>query len=450
MKILRLQAEGFKRLKAIDIKPKNNVVKIKGKNKQGKTSVLDCIWVGLGGDKAAPKRPIRDGEQRAPIILDLGETETDFIVKRVFTPGGSRIEVTNKEGFEAKSPQKLLDSFLGKFTFDPLEFMKMDDRPQFDFLLSIAELSFSKDALKEAIDNNEIVGGENSLEIIANTRKAIYERRTDVNRDAKSAESRANGIEIPEELQNTSFQNLNDLLSERKELEKLAEENSEIRHDLKLKEKDVLTLEDELKTRQSVIDNLEAQLAEEKKKLRVVSDRLKVAKSEYETVKEDADSLVDPDLSEIDSRIKFANEAQEWKNKAELKTSLMNEFSILSEKSRLLSQSLTAIDNFKTNLLSKAKFPLDGLGVQDGIVTFNDIPLSQASDAEQLLVSTKIAMSLNPKIRVIRIRDGSLLDDDSMALLEKLANENDFQIWIEIVSSEPGGGVYIFDGEVAG
>ena len=60
-----------------------------------------------------------------------------------------------------------------------------------------------------------------------------------------------------------------------------------------------------------------------------------------------------------------------------------------------------------------------------------------------------IAMSSNPELRVIRIKDGSLLDADGMAMLKAMASENDFQIWIERVADNDPMAVVIEDGSVA-
>ena len=64
-------------------------------------------------------------------------------------------------------------------------------------------------------------------------------------------------------------------------------------------------------------------------------------------------------------------------------------------------------------------------------------------------VSVAIAMAANPKLRVLRVRDGSLLDEDGIAMLAKLANERDYQIWLERVDSTGKIGVVMEDGEVA-
>ena len=94
--------------------------------------------------------------------------------------------------------------------------------------------------------------------------------------------------------------------------------------------------------------------------------------------------------------------------------------------------------------------PISGLGFDDDGVTYQGVPLKQASAAEQLRVSVAMAMALNPKVRVIRITDGSLLDSDNLALIEQMAADQDFQVWIERVDETGTVGVVIEDGQVAG
>jgi hypothetical protein len=57
-------------------------------------------------------------------------------------------------------------------------------------------------------------------------------------------------------------------------------------------------------------------------------------------------------------------------------------------------------------------------------------------------------MAMNPDLRVICIRDASLLDDDSKAALAAMAEERDYQIWLEVVGDPGELGVIIEDGEV--
>ncbi len=59
-------------------------------------------------------------------------------------------------------------------------------------------------------------------------------------------------------------------------------------------------------------------------------------------------------------------------------------------------------------------------------------------------------MSLNPELKVVRVRDGSLLDEDAMKILAKMADEADYQIWIERVDSNGDVGFVLEDGHLKG
>jgi hypothetical protein len=93
--------------------------------------------------------------------------------------------------------------------------------------------------------------------------------------------------------------------------------------------------------------------------------------------------------------------------------------------------------------------PIEGISFDDENVLYNGIPFSQLSSAEQLKVSISMAMSMNPKLRIVRIMDGSLLDNSSMKTVKEMADTNDFQIWIEKVDESGKIGIYIEDGEIA-
>lgn len=70
----------------------------------------------------------------------------------------------------------------------------------------------------------------------------------------------------------------------------------------------------------------------------------------------------------------------------------------------------------KLAMIAASHMPVPGLGIQDGIVTYNNVPFDQASSAEQLRISVAIAMAANPTLRILRITDGSLLDSKNMAM----------------------------------
>ena len=175
MKIIQLEAQNVKRLKAIEIRPDGNLVVIGGKNGAGKSSVLDSIAYVLGGKDAIPSQPVRKGEKKATVVCELD----NLIVKRTITAtGGGTLTVENKEGAVFKSPQAMLDALCGELTFDPLEFSRMSARKQAETLKGLVGLDFSE---------------------LENERQSLYDERTRINTDGKALKARFEGMqEYPE------------------------------------------------------------------------------------------------------------------------------------------------------------------------------------------------------------------------------------------------------------
>ena len=98
--------------------------------------------------------------------------------------------------------------------------------------------------------------------------------------------------------------------------------------------------------------------------------------------------------------------------------------------------------------IEDADMPIEGLGLRDGTVTMDGLPLEQASDSDILRISCAIAMRICNDLKVIRIRHGSLLDSKSLVLLSEIADEFDCQIWIERVDESGKIGFVIEDGRV--
>ena len=117
----------------------------------------------------------------------------------------------------------------------------------------------------------------------------------------------------------------------------------------------------------------------------------------------------------------------------------------------LISESLTEeidrIDSEKARAIRDAKYPIEGLGFDVNGVTLNGIPFSQSSSAQQLKVSVAIGLALNPSLRVLLIRDGSLLDEKSLAMLGQMAEKAGAQVWVERVGVDDHTSVVIEDGQ---
>lgn len=427
MKILKLSAENVKKLIAVEITPDGNIVTIAGRNGAGKTSVLDSIWWALAGTSHIQAQPIRKGETKARIRLDLGE----LIVERKFTESGSTLSVENAEGARFPSPQKMLDALLGELSFDPLAFSRMEPRKQFDELRRVSEIDVDIDAL-DALN------------------KGDYAKRTDINRDAKAKRAQAEGIIIPS-CESTQAIDESALIEE---LQKAGEENTNIETRKANRAKFQVDANQKKKDADD-LSNRAAKLREEAEAADKDANELLNAAAEIEKKLSAAPELPQPiDVAELRQKIdaaRIANKAIIAKQQAvETKAKAIEEAEKLEAQSKAISESMAARDKSKADAIARAKLPVNGLGFGDGAVTYNGIPLEQSSSAEQLRVSLSIAMAANPKLRVIRIQDGSLLDDDSLAAISKAAEENDYQVWIERVDTSGKIGIVIEDGMVKG
>ena len=115
-----------------------------------------------------------------------------------------------------------------------------------------------------------------------------------------------------------------------------------------------------------------------------------------------------------------------------------------------LSGDILAIAKAKEKSVADAKFPVPGLSFGEDGVIFDGVPFQQASSAEQLRASVAIGLAMNPKLPVLLVHDGSLLDEASLKLLGELAEEAGAQVWVERVSEGSECSLIIEDGEVRG
>lgn len=403
-KIISLKSTNYKRLQAVEITPDpdGNLVIVAGKNGQGKSSILDSITAALGGvnAKTTPK-PIRDGEERAEIVL---ETE-DLIVTRRFTASGSTLTVKSPDGAVYPKGQAKLDDLLGKLSLDPLAFTQLDDRAQLKTLLALVDLPFDPVQLD----------GE---------RADIFHDRTVVNRELKNAKAALEAIPVTKEMADLEPVSVTDLLAQYRNVEAEQLRLTRARQ----------TVEALKRTK----EDLQRQIAEVEREL---------ASAEVEHIRAE-DAMTDRSLDHIQSQIDNAEQINNDVRTFERWTEASYHVTELQTEAAQLTEQLDAIDKQKAEGLAAAKFPIDGLGFDEGGVTYNGVPFKQASSAEQLRVSLAMAIALNPKLRVIRIADGSLLDSDNLALVESIAREHDFQVWIEMVGDGEGRGIIIEDGEV--
>ncbi|MDO4243564.1 MAG: AAA family ATPase [Actinomyces sp.] len=411
MKILELHAENIKRLRAVTITPDPTVQVISGRNAQGKSSVLDAIWLALAGGKAskAVPRPVRDGADHAAVALDLG----DLKVTRTWDASGkSALRVEAADGARYNSPQAMLDRLVGGLSFDPLAFTRLSAREQREALLDLVDLDVDLDALDRE-------------------RADLYAQRTDVGRQGKALGDVVVDENLPIE-ETSMLQVLEDLRlaqehnaevsAAARKLDHAEREADRARQALEEARRRLIRAEEEVAYAEAAVNEARREQSEagERAETAPIEERMRT-------------------LEEDNAAIRANNEARA---RAAERDRLRGDYQDLTDQ-------INAIDEAKAQALAAAAFPVEGLGFDDAGVTYRGIPFAQASSAEQIRVSVAMAMALNPELRVLRIMDGSLLDSDAMEAIRAQVADGDFQLWIERVGDADAGAVVIEDGQVA-
>ena len=404
MKIIQLTVENVKRLRAVQITPDGTVQVITGRNAQGKTSVLDAIWLALGGGAASRETtvPIRHGEDHAQVTLDLG----DLKVVRRWTASGSTLTVTNSDGAKYPSPQAMLDALVGRLSFDPLAFTRLSPRDQRQALLDLVDI-------------------EQDLADLDSRRQRLYSERTEVGRQGK-----AYGDVPPLE------PGVPDVEVSAQEMVGRIREAQNVARRIDIEMASLAKLQSQTEYWQQQVEEAQAGLAK--------------AAEQYAAQQKLVKGLPDyPDLTAMEAELGQVEQVNRRVRDNQAHRRAAAELAELHRRYDALTAGIAELDHAKSTLLAEAAFPVDGLGFDESGVTYQGVPFSQASSAEQIRVSLGMAMAANPKLRVIRILDGSLLDADSMRQIAELARARDYQVWVERVEDDSESAVVIEDGQVA-
>lgn len=412
MKILKLESENVKRLKAVSITPVGNTVILNGENEQGKTSVLDSIEMTLRGKKFIAPKPIRDGQKKASTKIDLG----DLIVTRTYTEGGGgTLRVENKEGLSYSSPQTVLDKLLATVSFDPLEFVRMDSKAQMKVIQDLT-----------GVDFDEMNG----------RRKLLYENRTDNNRELKRFEALVEAYIPPDESIPSEMPTTASIIDE---LDKAKNHNAQ--RSIHIEE-----FNDAQRNHAGLLEKVE----ETKKYLQLAEQAVTSNTAFGIQLKAKIEKLGSAiELPPIQAKLDGIEEQQEAFRLAELHQKNLAEEKRLAKISNGFTTKIEAIDQEKKEALEKSDLPVKGLELREDGVYLNGLPFEQASGAVKIKTSVALGIKMNPELKVLIIRDGSLLDANSMKTIETMADENDAQIWIERVGDKDKNAILIVDGEVA-
>ncbi len=430
MKILNLTAENVKRLVAVDITPAGDVVVIGGANEAGKSSVLDAIAMTLGGKTLMCDKPLREGAKsgRSSVKLDNGLTVT----RTYGATGATAVTITDEHGAKFSGPQGILDKMIGTLTFDPLAFSRLEPAKQADVVRQLAGLDFTKlDALHAG----------------------LYQQRTNLNRDVETLKTRRMSApthpDAPGELIDTA-----NLLAELEKVHATNRQRMVAQSDLNahlLAGQSLASKLNEIplkiKNLKESIKNLQESLAVEERYFDTLTSQLDESRKIY-VEKKSAISDEPLDTQSLADQISSAGTVNQKVQDNQAHASLSAELESKEGEVASVNSQMEALTKDKADQITAAKLPIAGLGIEGKAITFNGIPWDQVSTGAQIKISVAIGMAMNPTLKVLLCRDGSLLDPKNMAIMCGMAKEKDYQLWIETCHPDGMQAVIIEDGTV--
>lgn len=461
MKVTELSVENFKRITSVAVRLNQHVTEISGPNGAGKSSYIDALWVLLKGKKVAPTEPIRKGAERCRIRGRIGEYLVTRIFKRTRTDEVTtelRIERDN----ESMPPtEAFMRSLIGDHMLDPGDFIGLKADEKFDVFRSFVP----------GID----------FKAIANQNRQDYERRTDVNRLAREASAAAHMINVPEGTPTAQV----DRAALVQQLQEAGEANAEIERRRANREKivgQIAQLREVhagadarfnvfMTERQAIcdtrVDELLAQMERLKSQIEVAQQVSKeeILKRSAEIAVESVNAL--DQANELQSRLdaagalppaidtqalvaKITEAERANENVVKLQTREKHEKTAdrYEAESLEITARMEAREKIKQEAIAAAQLPVAGITFGDGEVFLDGVPFDQASTAQKFRVGVAIAVAKNPTLRLVWVRDASLLDDHSYELIGKLAAEFDCQILLETVRAIGKDAIVLEDGHI--
>ncbi|MFA6664654.1 MAG: AAA family ATPase [Lachnospiraceae bacterium] len=418
IKINKLEIENVKRVKAVKIEPTaNGLTIIGGKNRQGKTSVLDAIaWV-LGGEKYRPSDPQRTDSVIPPnlhIVMSNG-----LVVER--KGKNSDLKVIDPNG--QKAGQKLLDSFVEQLALDLPKFMQSTSREKAMTLL-------------------QIIGVGQQLADMERQETEIYNRRLAIGQIAdqkkKFAKEQPYYPDAPKEPISAS-----DLIKQQQDILARNGENNRKRQNLKYIESQHAGVMTKIAQTQREIELLKNKLNEQTVELNKVLADLEIARKTALDLNDESTSELEQNISSVE-QINRKVRANLDKDKAE------EDANNYDAQYNTLTADLNAVRQSKIDLLKNASLPLPGLGVVDGELTYNGYKWDNMAGADQLIVSTAIVRKLNPNCGFVLLDKLEQMDIDELHRFGSWLESEGLQAIATRVSTGDECSIIIEDGYIAG
>lgn len=411
IKINRLEIENVKRVKAVKIEfTANGLTVIGGKNKQGKTSVLDAIAWALGGEKFRPSEAQRTGSVIPP---NLSITMSNGLV--VERKGkNSDLKVIDPNG--QKGGQQLLNEFVSVLALDLPKFMQSTSKEKANTLLQIIGVG------------NQLFELEKQEAELFSHRKAIGQIADQKKKFSKEMPYHPDAPKEPI--------SAGDLIKQQQDILAKNGENQRKRHKVE-------QFRSEHKSLSGNIMRLEEQLKELKKQEANLYSDLEIAHKSALDLHDESTAELEENITNIEAINRKVRSNLDKDKAEEDALDYSNQYNGMTAK-------IEDVRKTKLDLLTNADLPLPGLSVVDGELTYNGRKWDGMSGSEQLQVSVAIVRKLNPQCGFVLMDKLEQMDMDTLTEFGQWLETEGLQAIATRVSTGEECSIIIEDGYVKG
>jgi len=438
LKIIGLQIDGFKKLKAVEMEfSPGGCTFIRGKNEQGKTSIIESLWWLFKGKSVINDGTIQTGKDKITGSVDLGS----YVVSRVQTEKSARLEIRNKEGLEVtKDKQGFLDSLINELTFNPFPFLNLPPEKQLKFMMDFLDIDFGEiDVEIKKNEDERLYAGRKIKEIgaVENIPEVKPVEIGDLNAKKNSIQK-----EIDGELE--AIRKHNELQAERtRELDGIYKQIENLENGKTDIEKELSNLEFALNRKRESLEKFKKLITSDIAKGEAVRKSIEPTRAEVATqTTADVDKEIE-DAAEINKKA-HAYQQNEEKRKQ------LNAVKLKKEEHQ---NKIDELREAKKQKLSATETGVAGLTITETELLYEGIPVENCSSSQRRKMSMELCAAMKPPLKAVFLDQGETFDDSRIAEIEKFAKENSIQVVITQVANKvpkeiPDGVFYIVDGEI--
>jgi len=399
----------------VEVSTNGGSVIVTGKNAAGKSSFIDAITelFDARGIRLTP-HPINHGADEAK--AEFTDTELDVKITREWKTDRdgkvkSTLTVRALDGAKHAKPADVIAKLTGGIIFDPSRFLMLDPKPQRDMLLRKVELPFDLDQLE---------GME----------RAAEEERLKRGQAARAAEGAVTNAERPAPGTPAEPVSTAELVAK---LDEARAHNRQGEHAKSLQNEYSNAIMDYDRR----IEELENQI------IRLKSERLEI-EEKRDVVMKEVDAFTPIDTTDLEAQVQNVDEV----NRNVQLGKIYRELEAEAERKRAEWEAADAevkrIQQQKADGLKEAVFPHPALSVSDDGVLYDGVPFSQANTASRNKAAFAIATAGNPDLRLVIVKEGDLLDEESLAEIDRIAAERGYTVLIERGRPDTGGLIATF------